>query len=184
MDSDYRSGVSSSAGREEVPRSSFFQQLTGVGPEQKILRTERFKLRKEHQREKSMFEKEQHKRDKEFVESLEDRRERFFRESGLPQFINRSPTKEERSDWRLARTVERYEKTERVMTKNFEESKRDMERQMKRGYEKRKKELPKQLRKQGPAAFMQSHGSRPVLYQIFGVNKRSSDPRAKNTLSA
>lgn len=185
MDSDYRSGVSSSAGRGEAPpRSSFFQQLTGVGKREKMKRAQLRRLSRQHEREGHVFSKEQRKEEKKFGESLEERRKRFFLDSGLPQFINRSPSDEERKDWRLARVVERYETEEKVMKEDFKERKRKSERAFEKKYEKEKTQLFKKFRKQGPGGFTESRGPRPVLYQMFGVNPRSSDPRAgKTTLS-
>ncbi|MBI3420486.1 MAG: hypothetical protein HY006_00295 [Candidatus Sungbacteria bacterium] len=162
---------------QQLERPNFLQRLLGTGEHMEAWRAQRQQIKKEYDRQAALLFRERHLRAKDFEKSMVDRRERFMRQAGMSQFVERDPTESERTDFRTRSVMERYEKMDHLMRKQFDESERDSKKDLQRGYHRKLKDVSKQLRETGMVPSGDTRGGTISPLQHFSGTGQSSSAR-------
>ena len=166
----------------ELEKPSFLQRLLGTGEHMEAWRAQRMQVKKEYDIQAAQLFRERHLRAKDFEKSVTDRRESFMRQAGMSEFVERDPTESERSNSRTNSVMKRYEKMERLMREQFDESERDSKKDLQRGYHQKLKDVSKQLRetRMAPTGGRTTSNTISPMQHFFGPSRSSSSARKSN----
>ena len=168
---------------EQLEQPNFLQRLLGTGESMEAWRAQRKQVKKEYDMQAAQLFRERHLRTKDFEKSVTDRRESFMRQAGMSEFVERDPTESERSNSRTNSVMRRYEKMERLMREQFDESERDSKKDLQRGYHRKLKDVSKQLRetRMAPTGDRTGGGNTiSPMQHFFGSSRSSSSARKSN----